>query len=110
MKKIISLHADLISEALLIAERENFIEAIAILKSYSEGQLSLSNRNAQILMNMLIFEGYRVSLCYPFADEESDNYNEDHADAQDDYYYGLYIKLSSELEVHFDIVRTGQKV
>jgi hypothetical protein len=110
MKKEIYLHPDLIQEALKIAVREDFVEAISILNNHKEGKLAISERDAQILMNMLIFEGYRISLCYPFADEDSDNYDEEHGEAQDSYYHGLYIKLSCELETNFNIIRTGQKV
>ncbi|WNO09392.1 hypothetical protein [Teredinibacter sp. KSP-S5-2] len=109
MKKKVALSPEDIAAVKSIALREGFCEVVELLDE-TRDFVEINSRQAQLLMNVMVFEGHRHLLKYPFDQPEHPKHDPGHADKQQEFFHGLYFRFTTAIEFLFEINRQGARV
>jgi len=83
-----------------IAKRENFPEALRVLKKFTNGKISITQEEAQTIVDVLAYEISRVCLRYPY-NEDDEGYEEN--DEWGDVVNSVYPSTLALLTPHFEL-------
>jgi hypothetical protein len=101
MKRKMVFPRSILDEARLIALNENFPEVLRILSSVSDAGLELDLSEAEHLIQFATVLRLKAGLQYPYWDDASTNYNQDHENCFHEINMGIHEKLQSYLRSTF---------
>jgi hypothetical protein len=98
--KVIEFDQAAYDSVMKIVLRENFPEAKRIMSKFNNGEISINQQEAQVIVDVLAYEVSRVCLRYPY-NEGDDGYEEN--DEWNDIVQSVYPSTIAFLTPHFDL-------
>ncbi|MGO3343724.1 MAG: hypothetical protein ACTIM4_00190 [Marinomonas sp.] len=93
IKRDVVMPLELIQEIAHIVHKENYlILKEAFSSAEMQESVSLSEEEAEALVDLAVIEKRKARLRYPYYDDEHPLYNKNHEDSFDDIQMGLYEK------------------